>query len=79
MKLCISIIVLLGVAGTALAGSPPGHSRTEWVIPQTTHAIVGQLLTSKKSRDKKDTILDVTIKPARDLWGESGSKVIKTS
>ncbi len=79
MKLCISIMVLLCVTGIAFGGAPPGHSKTEWVIPQTTHAIVGQLLTTKQSRDKKDRIFDVTIKPARNLWGIVGEEVVKTS
>ena len=71
MKTIIAIVALLGLASVADATEAPGNESTERVIPDTTHAIVGQLVSCVRTNEPDNHVLSVSITPVRSLWGNA--------
>jgi hypothetical protein len=71
MKQIITILALLGLASVAGATEAPSNEPTERIIPDTTHAIVGQLVSCVRTNEPGSHVLSVSITPIRSLWGDA--------
>jgi hypothetical protein len=78
MRAYILVFVMLGLTVTAHATGSPGYDKTDAVLPKTTHAIVAEIIACSTTNERGYTLLDVTLKPIRTLWGEHDHEVIKT-
>ena len=72
MKKRYLVVALLAAfaAPLARASEAPGWDRTEAVVPKTTVAVVGTLVSCVITNEPGNRVLIVSIAPLRTLWGQ---------
>ncbi len=78
MKQIIGILAGILLATVARASEAPGHDTAARVIPKTTHAIVGQLVSCVATNEPGMHVLKVDIIPMRTLWGKKLTGSVQT-
>jgi len=69
---------LVGMLSVASASEAPGHDTTDRVVPNTTHAVIGQLVSCVATNEPGNHVLEVTLRPIRTLWGDQITNSVST-
>ena len=78
MKRILALLVaMLGGVAITVATEAPGNEPTARVIPQTTHAVVGVLLSSVRTNEPDNHVLLVTVRTERHLLGALTNEVFE--
>jgi hypothetical protein len=77
---CICVALLAVVAPfLAQASEAPGWDRTEAVVPKTTVAVVGTLVSCVSTNEPGNRVLIVSISPLRTIWGPEQSNHLEVA